>query len=69
MHRRIALHIGQRESALTIAAIDRAEQREESGVLRNRHQLPVTPSPTLRWKVEWEDSNFSDKWICHDGSP
>src|SRR5205823_11735665 len=58
-----ALQIRQREGALAVAAVCRAEQREESGVLRDRQDLPVAPGPASRREVEGEDADLCDKWV------
>src|SRR5688500_220065 len=69
MHRRSALQIGQREIAFAVAAVGRAEQRKKRGVLRQRQQLTVAPSPASRRKIKREYSNFCNKWVCHNFSP
>src|SRR5947209_11631911 len=63
MHRRVALHVGQREIGLAVAAIGGAEQREQRGVLRQRQDLPVAERPALGREVEREDTDFGDEWI------
>ena len=69
MHRRSALQIGQREIAFAVAAVGRAEQRKKRGVLRQRQQLTVAPSPAFRRKIKRENSNFCNKWVCQYLSP
>src|SRR5687767_2526320 len=68
MHHGTALEIGQAEIALAIAAVVRAEQGEQCGVLADRHKLAIAERPASRSKVEREDANFSDKWVSHKGS-
>src|SRR5260370_41196436 len=63
MHRRIALHIRQRKSRFAVTTVGRPEQREKSGVLAERQELPVTKRPAFWRKIERKDSDFSDKWI------
>ena len=50
VHRRAALQVGQREVALAVAAVGRAEQREERRVLGERQAAArrTTPSPWAR---------------------
>jgi hypothetical protein len=66
MHRRITLHVRQSESALAVAAVSGAEQREERGVLGDGQYLPITPSPASGCEIKGKDANFSYKWICHN---
>src|SRR3954469_22258756 len=65
MHRRAPLQVGQRKSGFAVATVCRTQQRKERGILREWHQLPVTPCPTLWGEVEGKDANLSNKWICH----
>ncbi len=65
LHRRIALHVGQPEGALAVAAIGGAEQGEQRGVLRDRHQLAVAEGPSPRRKIEREDADLGHEWIRH----
>jgi hypothetical protein len=65
MHGGVALHIGQREGALAIAAVGGTKQREEGGVLRNRQDLPVTKRPAFGRELERKYSDFSYEWIGH----
>jgi hypothetical protein len=63
MHRGSPLEIGQGKSALAIAAVGSAKQREERGVLRDRYYLALTKRPAYGSKVTGEYTNFGDKWI------
>src|SRR5207244_184191 len=63
LHGRISLHVGESKSRLAISSVGRPQQREQCGVLGNRHQLPITKSPALGRKVKREDSDFSYEWI------
>src|SRR4051794_8223455 len=65
VHRSTPLQIGQGEVALAVPAIGGAEQREERGVLRERKELTVAPSPASGREIEREDADFSDKGVCH----
>src|SRR3990172_3432975 len=65
VHWRSALQIGQREVALSVPAVGRAQQREERCVLAQWQQLAVTECPAGRCEVEGIYSNLRDKWICH----
>jgi len=55
--------IGQAESRLAISTIGGAENREEGGVLRDGHQLPLAQGPASGGEVTCKDSDFSEKWI------
>src|SRR3569833_1544993 len=68
MHRRIALHVRQREVGLAVSAVGRAEQRKKRGVLRQRQNLSVAKGPTHRCEIEWKNPDFSDKRI-HEFAP
>ncbi|KNX68149.1 hypothetical protein KO06_14530, partial [Listeria monocytogenes] len=65
LHRRIALHVGQREVAPAVAAVSGAEQGEQRGVLRDRHQLAVAEGPSLGRKIEREYADLGQEWIRH----
>jgi hypothetical protein len=60
-----ALKVRQRERRDAVAAVGRAEQREQRLVLRDRHDLPVAERPAFRGEGEREDGNLSEKWISH----
>ena len=42
-----------------------AEAREERGVLRDGHQLPIAPRPAVRREVAREHTDFCDKRVRH----
>src|SRR5947209_16397437 len=63
MHRRVALHVGKGEIRLAVAAIGRAKQGEQSGILRDRQELPVTERPALRREIEGIDADFGNERI------
>src|SRR5687768_14712842 len=65
MHRRAPLQVGQREGGLAVAAIERAQQREQRRVLGDRHELSVAPRPTRGCEVEAKNPNFSDEGVGH----
>src|SRR5262245_29512998 len=69
MHRRVTLHVGQREVRFAVAAVGVAEQGEKRRVLRERENLAVAEGPALGREVEGEDANLSDKWVGHRFSP
>src|SRR5678815_1331947 len=69
MHWSASLQIRKRESTLPITPISRTQQRKESGILAQRQQLAIAECPTCGRKVEWENSDFSDKRISHVFSP
>jgi hypothetical protein len=66
VHRGGALEVRQREVALAVAAVVRPQKREQGGVLRDRHKLPVALRPTRGREIEAEDTDLGDKRICHD---
>src|SRR5207237_2679743 len=65
VNRDISLKIWQPEGRLAIAAVGRAEQREERLVLVDRQQLPVTHRPAFRREIETHDPNLGKEWFCH----
>src|SRR5690606_34749888 len=69
VHRSPSLQVRQGEVRLAVAAVGRAEQGEQCGVLRQRHQLTVTPCPAAWCEVEGEYPDFGDKWISHGRAP
>src|SRR5678815_2247401 len=46
-----------------------AEQREQRGVLTDRHDLTLARRPVERRKVEAEDRDLAGKRFCHGGLP
>src|SRR5690349_19577714 len=65
VHRCSTLQVRQCEVALAVSAVGRTQQREQSRVLGERQELAVTPSPTLRRKVEGEDTDLGNEWVGH----
>src|ERR1700751_4861133 len=65
MYRDPALQVGQREGGRPVAAIHRAEQREQGRVLRDRQELPVTERPIARRKAEAERLDLSEERFRH----
>src|SRR5207247_10098661 len=65
VHGRAALQIRQREVALAVAAIGRAEQGKQCGILAQGQELPITECPTFWREVEREDTDFSNKWVSN----
>src|SRR5437588_2462859 len=65
MDRRAALKVRQAEVHPPVAAIGRAEQREQRLVLVDRQQLPVAQRPTLRREAEGHDPDLRQKWFGH----
>src|SRR5271169_2256908 len=66
MHRSVFLHVREREIRFTVAAVGGAKQREESGVLRDGHELAVAKRPSSGREIERKDTDFSKKRICHN---
>ena len=58
MDRRARAQVGQGERGLPVAAVRRAQQREERLVLVDRQHLPVAERPSLRREVEGDDADF-----------
>jgi hypothetical protein len=56
-----AAEVGEGERGLTVSAVGRAEQREESGVLADGEELPVALGPSLRREVEGDPADLADK--------
>jgi len=65
MRRNAPAQVGQREVGLSIAAIGRAEQREQGLVLIDGQQLTVAHRPPLGWKVERHHPDFRQKRLRH----
>src|SRR6185295_9774299 len=68
MHWGSALQIRKREGRLAITAIGCSQEREEGRILAYRQELPIAECPTFGRKVEWKNSDFSNKRI-HVFSP
>src|SRR2546426_12842370 len=62
----LSLQVWQPEIGLSVAAISCAEQTEERLVLVDGQQLTVAKGPTPRRITETEDSDFREKWFCHN---
>ena len=65
MHGSHALQVGQSEIAGAVASVVSADQREQSGVLRNGHKLTIAKRPAPGGEVAREHSDFRNKWIRH----
>ena len=59
------LQIGQPKVHAPIAAVGRAEQREERLILVDGQQLPVAQRPAFRGEAERHDANFREKRFSH----
>ena len=66
MNRRLASQIGERKGGLAIAAIGRAEEREERLVLVDGQELSVTLHPISRGEVKAHDPNFAQVRCSHN---
>src|SRR5262249_44830822 len=66
MHRQAALQVGQCECLLTIAAVGRADQIEQSIILGDRYERPVAERPADRGKVAGKHTDLADKGAAHD---
>jgi len=57
------LQVGQPEVRRPVAPVDRAEEREQRGVLRDGQKLSVALRPAGRWEVEAERPYFAEEWV------
>jgi hypothetical protein len=64
-----AAQVGEGEVRLAVAAVGRAEQREERGVLRDRQDLSVAEGPALRGEVVGNEADLTEKWATGYGCP
>src|SRR4051812_388689 len=55
--------IGQPESRLPVAAIGRAQQREQRRILRDRKELAIANRPAARREVSTEHPDFAYKRV------
>src|SRR5699024_5533506 len=58
--------VRQSEGGLAIAAVGRAQQREQRGVLCDGQQGAVTNGPAVRCEVESECLDLTEEWFRHD---
>src|SRR6185369_5816126 len=56
---------GEREGALAVAAVGGAEEREQRGILGDRHDLPVAERPPRGREVEREDADLRYELVGH----
>src|SRR4029077_12871928 len=63
-----ALQVRQRESGLTVAAVLRAQEREQCRVLRDRQELAIAKGPTDRREVKRDELQLPEEWRGHDAS-
>ena len=57
--------VGQRERALAVAAVGRADQLEQRLVLGDRQQLALAEHPARGGEVAREHPDLADIWLCH----
>src|SRR5258708_15049702 len=62
----LPLKIGESEIDAPVTAKSGAQQTKERLVLIDGQQLAVAHRPTFRRKIETHDSDFREKWFCHD---
>ena len=60
-----AAQVGQRERALAVAAVGRADQLEERLVLRDRQELAFAEHPAGRREVAGEHPDLADIRLRH----
>jgi hypothetical protein len=60
-----ALKVREREIRNTIPSVRGSEERKQSAVLTNRHQLPIAKRPSVGSKIPANHPYFSEKWFCH----
>ncbi len=65
MHRRAGAEVGQGEVHAAVAAVGRAEQREQRLVLVDRQQLSVAHRPALRGEAEGHDPDLGEEGLGH----
>src|SRR2546421_12181675 len=63
---RHSLQVWQPKIHAPVTPKRRAQQTKQRLVLINRQELTVTQRPALRRETETEDSDFREKWFCHD---
>src|ERR1700752_1985623 len=63
--RHTPLQVGKRKSHLAIAAVRRADQLKQGGVLTNGKQSPVAWQPTVRREGECEALDLPDERHVH----
>ena len=63
--RRPAAQVGQREGGDAVAAVERAEEREQGLVLIDRQHLAVAERPALGRKREADDPDLGEKGLAH----
>src|ERR1051326_2430674 len=61
----LAPQVRQVEGGLPVAAVGRAEQREERLVLVDGEGLAVAQRPALRGKVKADDLDLTQEWFGH----
>jgi hypothetical protein len=66
VNRNSASQVRQPKIHSPVTAKRRAQQTKERLVLVDGQQLPVAKRPALGRKAETEDSDFREKWFCHD---
>src|ERR1700731_4605884 len=65
VNRHMPLQVWERKVRLTIAAVHRAEEREERLVLVNWQELAVAERPISGGKVPGDDFYFANEWCSH----
>src|SRR2546425_4583984 len=66
VNRHATLQIRQPKVDAPVPAKGRAQQTEERLVLVDGQELPIAHRPALRRVTETKDSDFREKWFCHD---
>src|SRR5436189_6930 len=62
---RLAAEVGQRKRRLAVSAVGRPEDREQSLILGDREELPVTKGPVFGGELERHDPDFADVSLGH----
>src|SRR5438477_3188497 len=65
VNRHTASQVGKGKGCLPVAAIHRAQQREERLILVDGKQLPIAKRPPLWRKVPTDYLDFTHKWLRH----
>src|SRR5438552_11176080 len=63
----LGLQIRQAKGDPAVAAVGRAQQREERLVLVDGQELPVALRPAFRGEIEADYFDFAEEWSGHAG--
>src|SRR6266480_6156091 len=66
MNRGLALQVREAKIHAPVAAEGRTKQTEKCLVLIDGQELPVAQRPTFGGEAKAKNSDFREKWFCHD---